>query len=159
MQQKGINNFDETLLDLCIGLTKYNPAERLSLDQIKTHAWMLGNCVDETEFKSHFASKVPSHRLSQKSTLSMNSNSQVNRGNSISIQYGPGKDEMTRWEEDKLKYKKFADDDQIYNPMLSFFSNVSGFPLFEYLWMYLRYEEDVSPEVDSKYWKMNFVVQ
>ena len=95
--------------------------------------------------------------MSQKSTLSLTS--VVNRGQSIPAQYGPGKDEMTRWEEDKLRYKKFADDDKLYNPMLSFFSNVSGFPLFEYLWMYLRFEEDAQPEVDEKYWKMNFKVR
>lgn len=85
--------------------------------------------------------------------------SQVQRSHSIPISFGPGKDEMTRWEEDRLKYKRFTNDDFIYNNMLGFFSNVSGFPLFEYLWLYLRYNENTSPEVDEKYWKMNFKVK
>ena len=118
---------------------------------------MLGNCVDENGFKESYANRVPSNRLSQNSTLSFNS--QVNRGHSIPAQYGPGKDEMTRWEEDKLRYKKFSEDDLIHNPMLSFFSSVSGFPLFEYLWMHLKFEDDAEPEVDDKYWKMNFKIK
>jgi hypothetical protein len=66
---------------------------------------------------------------------------------------------MTRWEEDKLRYKRFAEDDQIFNSMLSFFSSVSGFPLFEYLWMHLKFVDDAEPQVDDRYWKMNFKIK
>ena len=73
-------------------------------------------------------------------------------------QYGPKKEEVGRWETDKLECKYFTKDDYIYNKMLGFFTDSKVFDVFQNLWAYVAATEGASPEVDESYFRMNFKI-
>ena len=45
--------------DLVRGMTKHDAGERLTLEQIKAHAWMRGDTATDNELKENFLSLVP----------------------------------------------------------------------------------------------------
>lgn len=53
----------ETFLDLVRGMTRPLPQERLTLEQVKAHAWMQGEVASSGEIAQSFANLMPAKKL------------------------------------------------------------------------------------------------
>lgn len=158
-------NVEDSFVELVAAMTRQDPAERLSIEQVRAHPWMQGAVAKVEEVAKHFYTIVPNKQLmdqahyesQQKARMDWSTKNAIMRSSS-EVFVGPDQDTVDEWEH-SLTYKPFHDSVASYSAFTGFYSETVGGNLFLALWEYLAQNyPDTDPEVDTSNWKITFAI-